>query len=208
MQGLRVVFADKNQNILAIAALDCMLGKDVYELLPDEERTDESYAYLKGGAGAYQLSDIISKTEYDDLAPASNVEFDSTTGEIKALLYLKDFSMTISDSSTETETKYTGGTTVGENKAQQIITSLVQDQPKVITALVYLDGSYVTNAMVAANAPQSMTGVLNLQFASDADLIPAEITKLRSGSDENDSTQNNNGEEPGDNQQGDNGGNG
>ena len=50
-----------------------------------------------------------------------------------------------------------------------------------VTALVYLDGKVVDNSSVAANAAQSMTGTLNLQFSSDAILKPAEITSLRQG---------------------------
>ena len=44
-----------------------------------------------------------------------------------------------------------------------------------------LDGKVVDNSSVAANAAQSMTGTLNLQFSSDAILKPAEITSLRQG---------------------------
>ena len=176
MQGLRVVFMDSDQKILAIAALDCTLGKDAYVVLP--EPTSEEYAYLKGGVGeSYQISDVISQAEYNGMGESSHVAFDTITGEIKALLYLCNYSMTLNSDGNKT-----GGTTVGTQKSDQSITRLKQNQPKIVTAMVYLDGSYVTNAMVAANAVQSMTGKLNLQFSSDATLIPAEITKLRSGS--------------------------
>jgi len=62
-----------------------------------------------------------------------------------------------------------------------VITTLTPDQQKNVTALVYLDGKVVDNSSVAANASQSMSGTLNLQFSSDATLMPAEITSLRQG---------------------------
>ncbi|MBQ2729871.1 MAG: hypothetical protein IJF69_03770 [Clostridia bacterium] len=49
---------------------------------------------------------------------------------------------------------------------------------KAVTTMVYLDGETVTNADVA-NAATSMTGELNLQFASDANLVPMENTALK-----------------------------
>ena len=140
------------------------------------------YAYLIGTIGGYQPSDLISQAEYNALPEEAALTIDPETGEIKALLYLHEFSMTLSTAEHDTEgPHYTGGTTIGVRKGSQAITSLPQDIPVRISALVYLDGSYVTNAMVAANATQSMTGTLNLQFASDAELIPAEVTKLRQG---------------------------
>ena len=65
--------------------------------------------------------------------------------------------------------------------ASNAITKLVQDSPKAVTAVVYIDGSVVTNATVAANAQYSMTGKLNLQFSSDATLMPAQNSALRDG---------------------------
>ena len=47
-----------------------------------------------------------------------------------------------------------------------------------VSALVYLDGANITNADVAATASTSMTGTMNLQFASSANLVPMEYTPL------------------------------
>ena len=57
------------------------------------------------------------------------------------------------------------------------ITSLDQNVQKNITALVYLDGNKVDNSMVA-NAENSLSGKLNLQFASSATLTPMEYSDL------------------------------
>ena len=93
-----------------------------------------------------------------------------------------DFERTKSTvTSTEEEIKYTGGITINNQRTDSVLTELTPDTVKKITALVYLDGSKVTNATVAANAEQSMSGTLNLQFSSDATLTPAQNTALKQG---------------------------
>lgn len=179
MSGLRVVLMDGSQNILGIAALDCTLGKDVYTLLEDGERTDAKYAYLDGSAGAYQNSDLIDKATYEALPETSAVQFNKTTGKVTAKLYLYEFEMTRSETSTEEETKYTGGITLTEKNEEGVITALDADVVQKVTVLVYLDGSVVNNSTVAANSMHSMTGNLNLQFSSSAELMPATNTQLQ-----------------------------
>lgn len=185
MKGIRVVFMDGENQVLAMAAPDCTLGKDAYTLLePAERESTGKYAYLSGGMGAYQLTDLITQAEYEALQETSAVTFNKTTGKVTAKLYLYDFEMTKSSTSTEEETKYTGGITLKGKASSAAITALAQDEVQKVTAVVYLDGSVVNNASVAANALYSMTGSLNLQFASSATLVPAENNALRgSGTD-------------------------
>lgn len=175
MRGIRVVLMDKDQNVLAVAALDCTLGQDVYTVLTDEEKaTTGMWAYLDGSASSYQKSDLIDYNTYNVLPQQSSVTFDKTTGKVTAKLYLYDFSL-----AKNANNDYTGAMTLGVKKDSAAITALQQDVVQQVTALVYLDGSVVNNSMVAANSAQSMTGTLNLQFSSSATLIPAENTKLR-----------------------------
>lgn len=177
MSGIRVVLMDKNQNVLAIAALDCTLGQDVYTELSDSEKVATGmFAYLDGSASTYQKSDLISKDTYDRLPEESAVRFDTNTGTVMAKLYLYEFSMTQNANG-----DYTGGMTLGEKRDDAVITALEQDVVHQVTALVYIDGSVVNNSMVAANSTQSMSGKLNLQFSSSAELVPAENTDLRGG---------------------------
>lgn len=58
--------------------------------------------------------------------------------------------------------------------AENVITNLEQNTATAISVLVYLDGDSVTNSSVAATAATSLTGAMNLQFASSANLIPME----------------------------------
>ena len=178
--GIRVVFMDKEQRVFAIAALDTTLGKDVYKELSDSEKTEtKMYAYLNGSASSYQNSDLITKAEYDALAGTSAVTFDTLTGTVKAKLYLYNFSKTVKGEGEDAHE--TGALSLGTKRTDATITTLQQDRAQIVTALVYLDGSVVNNSMVAANSAQSMTGTLNLQFASDAELMPMQNTELQRG---------------------------
>lgn len=58
--------------------------------------------------------------------------------------------------------------------------ALQQNTATKISVLVYLDGDTVDNSMVA-NAEQSVTGSLNLQFKSSAELKPMENSALKNG---------------------------
>ena len=66
---------------------------------------------------------------------------------------------------------------VGNFKTTQEITAMTQNQAMKLSTLVYLDGDQVTNAMVA-NASKSMSGTLNLQFATDQKLVPMQDAAL------------------------------
>ena len=58
--------------------------------------------------------------------------------------------------------------------------ALQQNTATKISVLVYLDGDTVDNSMVA-NDEQSVTGSLNLQFKSSAELKPMENSALKNG---------------------------
>lgn len=71
----------------------------------------------------------------------------------------------------------------------KVITELAQNEAKAISVLVYLDGESVTNADVATSGSASMTGSMNLQFASSATLVPMEYTDLKDGKSSAESSQ-------------------
>ena len=202
MGGVRVVFMDKDQNVLKLAKLDTTLTKEDYTVLTDEVKTklnlkDNTYAYYLTGlnvAGTetnIQKSDLITQAQHDKLASRGEngtaaVVFDPANGTVTAKLYLYSFSMTTKPNTDAAgkdlgTTHQTGGITIGDKLAKAEITALEADEPMIVTALVYLDGSVVNNSMVAASALQSMTGTLNLQFSSDVTLHPAQNTALRDG---------------------------
>ena len=61
---------------------------------------------------------------------------------------------------------------------KSVLTSLTANEAKMVSVMVYLDGTVVDNSMVA-NALTSMTGTLNLQFSSSADLVPMENNQIK-----------------------------
>lgn len=65
-------------------------------------------------------------------------------------------------------------------KADQVIMPLTQNEPAKLTVMVYLDGDTVDNSAVSATSARSMTGTMNLQFASSATLVPMDYTPLHS----------------------------
>lgn len=70
-----------------------------------------------------------------------------------------------------------GSISTGERRSEDAeIIALAQNTPVVITVVVWLDGDQVDNSMVGHMEEQSMSGVLNLQFASSADLLPSDQT--------------------------------
>ena len=58
------------------------------------------------------------------------------------------------------------------------ITDLTQGNATKLTVMVYLDGNTVQNSNVSATAMNSLSGTMNLQFASSADLVPMDYTPL------------------------------
>lgn len=100
-----------------------------------------------------------------DTANATETEGSSYTSK----LYLHDY--TINE----------GVLNVGEKKTGDDAVSLMamqQNTAQRLTVIVWLDGDSVDNGDVA-NAAQSITGSLNLQFSSSATLVPMENTALK-----------------------------
>lgn len=70
-----------------------------------------------------------------------------------------------------------GSLSIGQRRSDDAsILSLPQNSPAIVTVVVWLDGDHVDNSMVSDMVQQSMNGVLNLQFASSADLLPSNGT--------------------------------
>lgn len=74
-----------------------------------------------------------------------------------------------------------GITVTAKNANSATICGLPQNEILVLSAYVYLDGDAITNSMVGYNVISSMTGKLNLQFSTDADLKPMDYTPLKQG---------------------------
>lgn len=100
----------------------------------------------------------------------SNRVLNEENGNVMAPLYLYDFEV-------GTGLLDKGKLIMGERrKADNIIASLERNMAKAVSTLVWLDGDIVDNTTVSAET--NISGVLNLQFASSVDLLPAENKDL------------------------------
>ena len=137
-----------------------------YDILGIAKLAITSVTDQQSGITTYTGGTIIDK-DGKALADAT----DTTTGAagIKAKLALYDY--TLNDD---------GTLTIGAAKDNAVLKALTQNHAEKVTAIVYLDGDIVDNTMVA-NAAESMSGKLNLQFASSATLKPMENTNMREG---------------------------
>ena len=159
MENIRVVFYGNDGKILAVAGLD--VGKT----------NEEQQATIKVGENNMPLYvDALGNwtTTETDKAVMGQPNFtivDLEAKTIRASLVLYNF--TIVDGQVTLGTKM--------DADNQVITSLTQNVATAISAMVYLDGNNVQNEDVAIGGT-SVTGKLNLQFASSAELDPMDYT--------------------------------
>ena len=166
MSALRVVFVEPNintddntvtYNVLGVAAADIKANTDAEGITTYTGGTllKDGAALTEGATGANGVKVGLNLYNY------------TVNGDGTISLGLKK------------------GQTMGEDGAatgnvDNTLTALTQNVGKKVTAIVYLDGDIVDNTMVA-NAQNSMTGMLNLQFASSATLKPMDNTGMRNG---------------------------
>ena len=158
-------------------ALPDGMTKEDYSVIANGR--EKAYAALKDAAGA-PTETTITKAAYEALPETATVTI-AADGTVKAKLYLYDFEMPKSTVNTDKET---GAIKLNNKSASAAITTLEENVPKQVTAMVYLDGSVVNNSMVAANSSYSMTGTMNLQFSSSAELVPMNNQELFDGKEE------------------------
>lgn len=94
--------------------------------------------------------------------------------EVTAKIILFDWELSYSANDDKTH----GVLTLTGVKTNQQIMSLEQNTATVVSAYVYLDGDATDSSMVGTGT-ESMTGSINLQFASDANLKPMDYSDLK-----------------------------
>lgn len=175
MSNFRIVFftpGDTSNSVLATAKLDTSEAN----ITVDSDGKITAYLYLY---------------EYELATDASgNILYDADNDGIAEIKYWYDGTSYYSEAPTGTEGSYTYNaekkvTDISDAIVEKaltgsdaIITALPQNTATKVSVLVYLEGSTIENADVAASAYQSLTGTLNLQFASSAELIPQEDGNL------------------------------
>ena len=173
MGNIRIVFFDtKTGTIYAQARL---------ETSEDETQTTadgivaEMYIPLTVDAYKYTITEGQTSTDYIVFRT------ETTTGEgdsaVTTYTYYSDYEKTKLVTLPAGVSDQDVVATTTEIKSYEIA-DLNQNQAKYVSALVYLDGTTITNADVAASAAASMTGKVNFQFASSATLVPMEYSDL------------------------------
>lgn len=154
MSAIRVVFLAPNETgseVLGIARLNITTGTDA-----------NGVPTYTGGSLIAANGTVLSDT-------ATDAQKKAATG-VKAELLMCEY--TVDEN---------GILTAGAVKADETaIATLEQNKAKKITVVVYVDGDIVDNTMVA-NASTSMSGKLNLQFSSSADLTPMANARMQAG---------------------------
>ena len=144
----------------------------------------DSYNTLGGGSSMAFYEDMLEPNQREALMDAMRVGFldeqgnllgvarlnlsnqVSKNGMTEAPLYLYDFHFD----------ENTGAMIMDERqKENNLLTDAMQKYTvKMLTVVVWLDGDLVDNSMVSATEAASLSGLLNLQFSTSADLIPAD----------------------------------
>lgn len=171
----------------------------LYEVTEGTAATYEQEDYVEGSNKIYYTRTGTTKENYtvSENPAGAGVQLYTKEGETYTeATYAADSDLTYYIKNTVTEYEYTKadnpaeaeeGTlyvekaaTAGQEvlKQDNKIMPLTQNDPHKLSVLVYLDGNKVTNGSVAATASTSMTGSMNLQFASSATLIPMEYADL------------------------------
>lgn len=205
MKAIRIVFFETNTNkVIATAKLDvaaATLGTDgitakmyIYTLSTGDSY--EAATFTTGSTGEYYTKTTVNvytvttdttpqagKTYYTDQSGTEATITDSAFAENTTYYEksTKDEYVLVQDNNTLTDnaTVYIKKTAGSEVRSEDNkIMALTQNTATALSVLVYLDGNEVGNDDVAATAASSMTGSMNLQFASSANLVPMEYTQL------------------------------
>lgn len=182
MDCIRIVFFDtETREIIGEARLDtanATISTDgvTAKMYMYEKQT--YYAYTDGDGHVTKYYVKVTTTTPSDGAPVTTYAYYTdaamTTLATDAVVAIDANAASAIPAALKETVEYVKKTGAGAD----VITALGQNTPVKLSVLVYLDGETITNANVAATAAKSVTGSMNLQFASDADLVPMEYGKL------------------------------
>ena len=145
-----------------------------------EQRIDTSSDENTQGAGSnmtFTSVDGFATADMIDLMKNIKIIFFENNGDAKTILAeakLDTANATVTGNDVTADLKIVKGEGLA-TQAEAVITSLPTNQAKKISVLVYLDGTSITNADVGTGA-LSMSGRMNLQFSSSANLVPMDYS--------------------------------
>ena len=136
-----------------------------------------------GSSMTFTTADVVHfpTSKMIDLMSALRVVFFDAENAVVAEARLDTANAVVTGTTTVTANLYlykTADQSLIKTQSEAVLMPLTQNQAQRLSALVYLDGTQVENGDVAAQSAQSMSGTLNLQFSSSANLIPMEYADL------------------------------
>ena len=129
-------------------------AKDIYY-------SDSACTTLDANVATATLEQVKNAYSYDN---GANICYVKTS-------YYSDSACTTLDANAATANK-TQVTEIWLTGDDAVITSLPQNVAVAVSAMVYLDGESMGNDDVSATVAKSLTGSMNLQFSSSANLVP------------------------------------
>lgn len=191
MEAIRIVFFDTDsREVLAYARLDmenATVGVDGVTAKLYLYQTVDVYTYTYTAEGA---TEATTETYYVVEADGNYTYYsdEDLTNDVTANVVTN-----FADAATVVPASFQKGTTmhVALTEDDAVITAMAQNQEVKVSTLVYLDGENLGNEDVAATGPQSVTGKMNLQFSSSADLTPMEYGDLHITGNESETTETN-----------------
>lgn len=147
----------------------------------ETDKGNSSDSTMGNGSSMTFKSSSANFTDEQMIALMKNIKvifFDPSDGTIRANAVLDEGSKETTLNGVTMNLKIAGTDASEDNK----IMELKQNTATRVSVLVYLDGENVTNADVAFDSATSMTGSLNLQFASSANLVPMVYSDFKEGS--------------------------
>lgn len=170
--------------------------------------SDDASTQGKGSYMELTPSADLTTTQFTDLVDAIHVLFVDKDGKVVAVAGLDSTKITTDQNNAakplksklplNIETTTLKGVDTDNAEAEIAFTAtgtdnkimnLEQGNATKLTVMVYLDGNTVQNSNVSATAMNSLSGTMNLQFASSADLVPMDYTPLHNRKTTGDGTQ-------------------
>lgn len=164
-------------------ALRCNEPAELLLQIEEAALTDGEEENSRYGGGSYMrfTSENMTDGQLVELMDAMRVAFISDQNELLAVAKLSNYSFKDGGASGQLalydfNLEIDGSLTLSQRRDSAVICQLPQNSPVIVTAVVWLDGDRVGNQLVSDIFEHSMTGEMNLQFSSSANLIPSKQT--------------------------------
>ena len=164
-------------------ALRCNEPAELLLQIEEAALTDGEEENSRYGGGSYMrfTSENMTDGQLVELMDAMRVAFISDQNELLAVAKLSNYSLNNGEAIAQLHLydfnlEIDGSLTLSQRRDSAVICQLPQNSPVIVTAVAWLDGDRGGNQLVSDILEHSMTGAMNLQLSSSANLIPSKQT--------------------------------